>query len=255
MTPRQFESFKRLKEICKEFIFVSDLSLEKLLKDLEIESEKNDRKIFIILGYQAVMYSMRSIVNLIEKHYSDDCLSIARSIFEHYLRSKALRVASLDAEKLACASLASMGILKYKTKQNGKIDYNKVENVDGRTISIDGLSYRALSAMTGDPADEYLYNQLYRNLSFFVHKDVASSFVSSLLEKNLLYKTDDDMLSGVYTISLILFIYFEEIIKNDWVTEDARRDIFYKLGEISDHLTIMSKNKHIRSGMVPVLFA
>jgi hypothetical protein len=135
LSGKEFNSFIRMKAIIKEIISVGDLSLDKLSGSVNFESHI-DKKLFILLGYNTVLYAITTIVTIIEERYSDDCLSIGRGIFEQYLRCKALRVGSLAPEAIFCASLASHGILKFSTKKNGRTDYSRVINFDTKILSM-----------------------------------------------------------------------------------------------------------------------
>lgn len=252
LSGKEFNSFIRMKAIIKEIISVHDLSLDKLSRAINFESHV-DKKIFILLGYNTVLYAITTIVTIIEERYSDDCLSIGRGIFEQYLRCKALRAGSLAPEAIFCASLASHGILKFSTKKNGRTDYSRVINFDNNIVDV-SINYSDIAKNSGDEYDYYLYDILYRNLSNYVHRDVSYALVNTLMDRELSLDLIDDEVAGPYTIAILIFIFFEEITKNDWVTDPPKRDILYKIAELERHLDIISKNKEIRSGRVPLVF-
>jgi hypothetical protein len=74
------------------------------------------------------------------------------------------------------------------------------------------------------------------------------------MDRELSLDLIDDEVAGPYTIAILIFIFFEEITKNDWVEGLPKRDILYKIEELEKHLDIISKNKEIRSGRVPLVF-
>ncbi|BCM21224.1 hypothetical protein [Mesorhizobium sp. J8] len=208
---------------------------------------------FILLSYNTVLYAITTIITIIEERYSDDCLSIGRGIFEQYLRCKALRVGFLAPEAIFCASLASHGILEFSKKKNGRVDYSKVVNFDKKIVDV-SISYSDLAKNSGDEYDIYLYDVLYRELSHYVHRDVSYALINTLMDRRLSLELIDDEVAGPYTIGILIFLFFEEIVKNDWVKGLARRDIMYKLNELEENLEIVSENKEIRAGRVPLIF-
>lgn len=252
LTGKEFDSLTRIKALIKEIISVGDLALDKISSSITIESHV-DKKLFILLSYNTVLYAITTIITIIEERYSDDCLSVGRGIFEQYLRCKALRVGSLAPEAIFCASLASHGILQFATRKNGKNDYSKVINFDNKIVDV-SINYSELAKNSGDSYDYYLYDILYRDLSNYVHRDVSYALINTLMDRELSLDLIDDEVAGPYTIAVLIFLFFEEITKNDWVKGLPRRDILYKLNELERHLNIVSKNKEIRSGRVPLVF-
>lgn len=248
----EFESFLEMESVLKEIISVADLSLDKITNKINITSQK-DKNLPILLSYNSVLHAIYTISNIIQERYSDDCLSIGRGIFEQYLRCKTLRVGTLDPEAILCASLASQGILEYARKKSGKIDYSRVINLDGSHVDV-SLTYSSLAQKTGEPEDYIFYNIIYKNLSYYVHRDLSQKLINSLTKGRLQLTAEDDEIAGVYTISIIVFMFFEEILKNEWVPALARKDLTYKISQLEYNLSVISKNKNIRSGKVPLLF-
>jgi hypothetical protein len=69
--------------------------------------------------------------------YDDDCLSIARAVYETYLRMKLLRLVPTTAERFEAMLAHEVGAYQTKIKKNGKPDYNVCE-----VVPVSGTEWR-----------------------------------------------------------------------------------------------------------------
>jgi len=76
---------------------------------------------YLLIGRS--LRSLRTIREMYTTRYDDDCLSIARAVYEAYLRMKLLRLHPASAERFEAMLAHKVGAYKTKVKKNGQPDY------------------------------------------------------------------------------------------------------------------------------------
>jgi hypothetical protein len=242
----QYEAYKIIKEIIKEISIVCNLSIDYTVKSIKIE-DQFDGKIYILSSLRSALQSIEFISYNINDIYSDECLIIARSIIEHYIRTKSVRLGKLDPKVVLYQALASRGVLEYAVRPNGKIDYNKIIAEDGKIVDI-SYTYGALAKATNDPIDTFIYEHIYKTLSYFVHRDASDRIISALKEQNLrmvLHDVEDDEISGTYICAKIIFYYLLEFLQNDWLDKKTVKDLTRKIIQLATRLDALETNPKI----------
>jgi hypothetical protein len=167
LTGEEFEKFKDCKSQIKNIIILGFNSIRRF------KSLKQERDFYQFLIVCSALNSYRTIYDMFNHRYDDDCLAILRGIYEQYLRIMALRLKPALAERFRALIYAYVGIWQYKIRKNGTIDYGVV--IDPKThkelrVTLSNFSLVSLSDFSFETT---IYGELYNELSGQVHHDVT----------------------------------------------------------------------------------
>jgi len=120
LNPVEYAHFRECVSLIDNVIVVGFHSIRKKIRFADRGSYYQHRM------FSSALNSMRTIRNIFESRYDDDCLAILRGIYEQYLRIKLLRVEPGSVERFDAAVHGFAGIWHYKARKNGTADYSVV---------------------------------------------------------------------------------------------------------------------------------
>jgi len=219
LTGEEFEKFKDCLSQIKNVIIVGFNSIRKF------KSLAQERDFYQFLITCSALNSYRTIHDMFNHRYDDDCLAILRGIYEQYLRVMALRMKPALAERFRALIYAYVGIWKYKIRKNGTVDYGVV--VDPKTneehrITLSNFSLVSLSSFNFDAS---IYGELYNELSGHVHHDVTLWALKSFANKSVSLDRDQDKIRATILILFISILFFREIAAVSWIPKQGIRDL------------------------------
>jgi hypothetical protein len=253
LTGSEFEKFKDCQSQIKNIIILGFNSIRRH-KSL---SEETDFFQFLIAC--STLNSYRTIYDMFNHRYDDDCLAILRGIYEQYLRIMALRIKPAIADRFRALIYVYVGVWKYKTRKNGTVDYGSVidpkTNEERRVV----LSNFSLVSLSDFAYEADIYGELYNELSGHVHHDVTLWALRSFANNAVSLDRDQDKIRATILILFVTVLLFRELAVAAWLPKQSIRDLgFYNKRLIRKLLDFLkTENVMSRAGVprcvVPVL--
>jgi hypothetical protein len=178
---------------------------------------------YLLLG--RAIRSLRTIREMYVTRYDDDCLSIARAVYEAYLRMKILRLAPATAERFEAMLAHEVGAYHTKIKRNGKPDYDAcIDPETGKEFNV-SISNRETVQISDLSIEEPLYYELYPLLSGFVHPDLVQDALQSVQKNDAAVVRKNDPVLAIILVQTVCFLLLVETMKSDFLTIRTKRDL------------------------------
>jgi uncharacterized protein DUF5677 len=180
---------------------------------------------FRYLLMQRAMRSLRTIREMYTTRYDDDCLSIARNMYEAYLRMKLLRLDQTSAERFEAIIAHEVGAFQTKVNKNGKPSYGIcVDPQTGKEFK--AIIYnREILEISDFPLDEPLYYDLYPLLSGFVHPDLTHDALRSIEARRADLNREGDPVRSIVLVVFVCVLVLLETAESTFLRTQTKRDI------------------------------
>jgi len=177
--------------------------------------------------------SLRTIREMYNARYDDDCLAIARAVYETYLRMKLLRLDPSSSHRFEAMAAHAAGQFPSKLKKNGQpYRWICVNPQTGEEFDIN-VSNQAIIDISDFSLDSQLYSELYPLLSGFVHPE----FVGELLKATTDEPYKNDPIRAITLITSICLLLIQEVIMSSFLKALTRRDLTHVLKKLRTSLS------------------
>jgi hypothetical protein len=249
LTGEEFEKFKDCQSELKNVIVVGFNSIRKY------KSLGQERDFYQFLIACSALNSYRTIYDMFNHRYDDDCLAILRGIYEQYLRIMALRMKPELATRFRALIYAFVGLWRYKVRKNGTVDYGVVidpkTNEEIRVV----LSNFSLVSLSDFDFEVPIYGELYNELSGHVHHDVTLWALKSFANKAVSLDRDQDKIRATILILFVTILLFRELTVANWVPKQGIRDLRFFTKRLAQKLLKFLKSKNVtnNAGVPPCI--
>ena len=217
----EYELYKRLVDRLDSIIIVLGFALTEP-KRLSSEAEY-----FRYLLLKRAMRSLRTIREMFQTRYDDDCLAIARSVYEAYLRMKLLRLKPESAERFAAMVSHEIGMFKTKRRKNGRFQHDTcTDPKTGKEYKII-ISNREIIEISDAPFEESLYYDLYPLLSGFVHPELIQQTIRSMMAKDAEHPDENDSVLAIILVSTVSILFLLETSHSNFLRKITKRDLLH----------------------------
>lgn len=210
---------------------------------------------YLLIG--RAIRSLRTIREMYNTRYDDDCLAIARAVYESYLRMKLLRCTPIASRRFEAMLAHKTGALPTKLNKDGNPKYGFcVDPTTGEEIKISISNSEALKA-SDFPLDTQLYYDIYPLLSGYVHPELTGHALASVESSRAdLPYTGDSMLAIVLTTTVCILL-LREISECAFLRGRTKRDLLYTSGRLEEALVefVTSETMLIREGVPRSIYA
>ncbi|WFU54173.1 hypothetical protein QA639_31665 [Bradyrhizobium pachyrhizi] len=202
LSGQEYESYKRLVKLIDSVIVALGFAYTNPKK---FQSPASYFRYLLLIRS---VKSLRTIHEMYSTRYDDDCLAIARPIYEAYLRMKLLRLDSGSSKRFEAMAAHAAGLFPSKSKRNGDPNYSVCLNpATGEEFNIN-ISNKEIIKISDSPLDGPLYYELYPLLSGFVHPE----FVQELLKSSIGTEPyQDDPIRAAVLVSTICVLLLSEV--------------------------------------------
>jgi hypothetical protein len=249
LTGDEFEKFKDCQSQIRNIIIVGFNSIRRY------KSLGEERDFYQFLIACSALNSYRTIHDMFNHRYDDDCLAILRGIYEQYLRVMALRMKPALAERFRALVYAYVGIWKHKIRKNGTVDYGVV--VDPKTneelrVILSNFSLVSLSDFDYEAA---IYGELYNELSGHVHHDVTLWALKSVANKGISLDRDQDKIRATILILFVTVLLFRELAAVSWIPKQSIRDLRFYTKKLTRRLLSFLETENVtnNAGVPPCI--
>ena len=180
---------------------------------------------YLLLG--RAMRSLRTIRAMYKTRYDDDCLAIARAIYEAYLRSKLLRRVPSSSQQFEAILLHEVGAFPTKIRKNGKPQYGVCVNPrTGEEFDV-ALSNGKIIEISGSSFDMDIYHDLYPLLSGQVHPGFTKEVLASVQANSADVPHEGDSIQAIILILTISFLLLLEVSQSNFLRKKTSRDLLH----------------------------
>lgn len=239
LSGEEFEKFKDCQNQIKHIIIIGFNSIRRF------KSLKQEPDFFQFLITCSALNSYRTIYDMFNHRYDDDCLAILRGIYEQYLRIMALRIKPDLAERFRALIYAYVGIWRYKIRKNGTVDYGVAVDPNTNTEVRVTLSNFSLVSLSDFEFEMSIYGELYNQLSGHVHHDVTLWALRSFANKRVGLDRDQDKIRAVILILFISILFFREIAIANWMPKQSVRDLRFCVKRLTQKLLDFLKTENV----------
>lgn len=245
--PAEFEKFKSCERELKNIIIFGFNSIRRC------KSSKQEHELYQLLIASSALNSYRTIYDMFNHRYDDDCLAILRGIYEQYLRLMALRKKPELVHRFRALIYAYIGAWTYKTRKNGTIDYGVVIDPQTNQEIRVSLSNFGLVSLSDFPFEAAIYGELYNELSGHVHHDVTLWALKSFANRGVSLDRDQDKIRAIILILFVTILLFREMTAAHWMPRQSIRDLRFCVKRLTCTLLdfISSENVLTNAG-VPI---
>jgi hypothetical protein len=239
LTGEEFERFKDCQSQIENIIILGFNSVRRYT------SLEQERDFYQFLVACSALNSYRTIYDMFNHRYDDDCLAILRGVYEQYLRIMALRMKPALAERFRALIYAYVGIWNYKVRKNGTVDYGVV--IDPKTkeefrITLSNFSLVSLSDFHFEAS---IYGELYNELSGHVHHDVTLWALRSFANKEVGLDRAQDKIRATILILFVSVLFFREMALATWIPKQGIRDLRFCTKKLTQKLLDFLKSENV----------
>ena len=199
--------------------------------------------------FQRALGSLRTIREMYNTRYDDDCLAIVRSLYETYLRLKLLRLDPSSAVRFDAIIARNLGVYRTKLKKNGKPNYDvAVDPETGREFNV-AISNREILEISDFLLEKALYYDLYPALSGFVHPDLTRVVSTRSSGDRGTFKESDPIQSSIY-IGSVCVLLLREISVSKFLTQRTKRDVRHILKTVCRSMENLVGSKALMTHMI-----
>jgi uncharacterized protein DUF5677/SEC-C motif-containing protein len=231
LSDKEYEHYKTLVEQLDHAIIALGFALT------DPKGFKGTASYFRYLLINRSLRSLRTIREMYATRYDDDCLSIARAVYEAYLRMKLLRLDPASAERFEAMVVHKVGAYKTKMKKNGQPDYSIcIDPQSGKEYRI-VISNREILDVSDFPLDEPLYYGLYPLLSGFVHPDLVEDALKTTKKANA--SRNGDPIRAIILVLTICILLLLETAESKFLRRRTKRDVLHVVKTLSKGLVAL----------------
>ena len=171
--------------------------------------------------------SLRTIREMYNTRYDDDCLAIARAVYEVYLRMKLLRRDPASSARFEAMLAHEVGAFPTKLKKNGQPNYGVcVDPKTGQEYEII-ISNKETLNVCDLPLDTQLYYDLYPLLSGHVHPELVQDALNSIAATEADLPKQGDSVRAIILILTISVLLLREAAECTFLRKRTKRDLLY----------------------------
>jgi hypothetical protein len=204
---------------------------------------------YLLLG--RAIRSLRTIREMYNVRYDDDCLAIARAVYEAYLRMKLLRCAPASSERFEAMIAHEVGAFPPKKKKNGQPNYSVCVNPETATEYEIVIANSEILKISDFPLESYLYYDLYPLLSGQVHPELMHNALSSLEEDRADSRYKGDSIRAIIFILTISVLLLREVSECPFIRKLAKRDLLHVIKQLNKAIAITTE-KILKRKSVPL---
>jgi hypothetical protein len=185
---------------------------------------------YLLLGRS--IRSLRTIREMYNVRYDDDCLAIARAVYEAYLRIKFLRCDPTSSERFEAMIAHELGAFPPKMKKNGQPNYSICVNPEnGKEYAI-VIANSEILKVSDFPLEAHLYYDLYPLLSGQVHPELVQHALSSIKENRADFQHKGDSIRAIVFILTISVLLLREVAECPFIRTLTRRDLLHVVKQL-----------------------
>jgi hypothetical protein len=240
-------------EIYKQLITLLDHAIIALGNALaKPKTLKESPAYFRYLLSSRAIGSLRTIREMYNSRYDDDCLSIIRGVYESYLRMKLLRLHPESSERFEASIAHELGAFPNKFKKNGQPNFDIcIDPSTGKEININ-ITNREIIDVSDFYLERELFHEVYPLLSGYVHPDLSGAAIESLRSKRITLDRVGDPVRAIVLILFICTLLMLETAQSNFISSIKRRDLLYVAKQVSRKLLDMVTCETIlKRGSVP----
>jgi hypothetical protein len=243
----EYEEYKSLVTLLDNTIIALGLAL----RNPKSLSDMGDYFRYLLM--RRAIRSLRTIREMYNSRYDDDCLSIARTIYEAYLRMKFLRLDPGASERFAAMLAHEVGAYQTKKKKNGRPNYDVcVDPETGEEYKIT-ITNREILDISDFPMEEQLYYELYPLLSGYVHPELVEDALRSMIAKDASVESEGDPVRAIILILTISVLFLLEVARSPFLRVRTRRDVHHVVKQIQKGLlTLITSASMLKQMTVPL---
>jgi hypothetical protein len=241
LTAEEFDKFKHCVKLQKNILVIGFNAVRKC------KSMKQEHEFFQYLLACSALNSYRTIYDMFDHRYDDDCLAILRGIYEQYLRIMGLRLQPNLADRFNALIYAYTGQWHYKIRKNGSVDYSVVIDPESQREIRVTLSNFALVSLSQFKFERVIYGELYNELSGHVHHDVTLWALKTLLNRDISLDRDQDKIRAIIFIIFISILFFRELSISNWMPKQGKRDIQFCAKVLTTNLLGFLQTENVRN--------
>jgi hypothetical protein len=247
LSGEEYDKYKRLIKLLDHIIIVIGFAHTnpKRLRD----SSEYFR--YLLIG--RAIRSLRTIREMFNTRYDDDCLAIARAVYETYLRIKLLRCAPASSERFEAMLAHEIGAFPTKLKKDGRPKYGFcVDPETGQEFAVIIANSETLK-VSDFSLDTRLYYDLYPLLSGYVHPELVRHAMASIEASRAdLPYTGDSVLSIVLVITVCTLL-LREIAECPFLRKLTKRDLLHVAKQLDEALVeLITTETLLLRGSVPL---
>ncbi len=242
----EYEHYKALVESFDHTIIALGFALT------DPKSLKAAPSYFRYLFVARAMRSLRTVREMYNTRYDDDCLSIARGVYEAYLRMKLLRLDPGSTERFEAMLAHEVGAYQTKLRKNGTPNYEIcVDPESGKEFKIT-ISNREILDKSDFSLDEPLYYDMYPFLSGFVHPELVHDALRSIAAKRVETSREGDPVRAIIFITVICLLLLLETSEFTFLRKKTQRDLRHVVKTLDKRLlNLITSDTIVRRMSVP----
>ena len=222
----EFEKYKHLVKLIDHVIIVLGFSVT---NPKRLDSSAS---YFSYLLLNRSIRSLRTIREMYDTRYDDDCLAIARAVYEVYLRIKLLRREPANSDRFEAILAHESGAFPTKLKKNGQPNYGVcVDPKTGREFVIAIANSETLK-VSDFPLDTPLYYDLYPLLSGHVHPDFAQNALNTVAASRSDSPYTGDSIRAIVLILTICTLLMREVSRCTFLRKQPKRDLLHVVKQL-----------------------
>jgi hypothetical protein len=247
----EYDKYKRLIELLDHVIIVLGLATTNPKR----LSESSHYFRYLLIG--RAIRSLRTIREMYNTRYDDDCLAIARAVYEAYLRIKLLRCNPASSKRFDAMLAHATGAFPTKLKSNGKPKYGVcVDPETGQEFEISITNGETLK-VSDFPLDTQLYYELYPMLSGYVHPELTQHALHSIESERADLPYGGDSILAIIIVLTVCTLLLRETAESGFLRKRTKRDLLYIADQLDHALAafITTETILIRKNVPPSLYA
>jgi hypothetical protein len=230
LSGEEYDKYKRLVELLDHVIIVIGFALTNPKR----LSDSSGYFRYLLIG--RAMRSLRTIREMYDARYDDDCLAIARAVYEAYLRVKLLRCNPASSKRFEAMLAHESGAFPTKLKSNGKPKYGVcVDPETGQEFEISIANSETLK-VSDFPLDTQLYYELYPLLSGYAHPELIQHALHSIESERADLPYGGDSVLAIIVVLSVCTLLLRETAECQFLRKRTKRDLLYVVKQLDEAL-------------------
>jgi hypothetical protein len=251
LSGEEYEQYKRLIELLDHTIIVTGFAHTnpKRLRD------GSEYFRYLLIG--RAIRSLRTIREMYNTRYDDDCLAIARAVYESYLRMKLLRCTPIVSERFEAMLAHKTGAFPTKLKKDGNPKHGFcVDPATGQEFNI-SISNNETLKVSDLPLDSQIYYDIYPLLSGYVHPELIGHATASIKASRADLPYAGDSALAIVLVITVCILLLREISECPFLRRRTKRDLLYIAGRLEEALVefITTEAMLLRDGVPLSIYA
>lgn len=198
---------------------------------------RDSSEYFRYLLIDRAIRSLRTIREMYNTRYDDDCLAIARAVYETYLRMKLLRRAPTSSKRFEAMLAHKTGAFPTKLKKDGNPKYGFcIDPATGEEFNI-SISNSETLKVSDFPLDAQLYYELYPLLSGHVHPELIGHAMASIEASRADLPYAGDSALAIVLVTTVCILLLREIYESTFLRKRTKRDLLHIAKRLSSLFT------------------